>query len=298
MEFIKAFTLSLGEVEEPVLTLYQAGVIAHKLFRDKQYKGEQLNRLQKEYIEANDFKRYLRTLEDEGILTTYRGLPSTVFTLLGRSHDSVEDIACTVDPFCYVSHLSAMAHHGLTNRLPSKLYISSPSPSKWKIFALEKMEKDLGGDFDIYLSNGMPLLKKSKLEKISRKDIHRFNSLHLGAYKNVRGREMRVSTIGRTFLDMLKNPELCGGINHVLEVFEEHAPRYLRLILDEIDQHGGDIDKVRAGYILDERLGIDDPRINAWISFAQRGGSRKLDASAEYIPEWSEKWCLSLNIFE
>jgi predicted transcriptional regulator of viral defense system len=121
--------------------------------------------------------------------------------------------------------------------------------------------------------------------------------MHLGAYKNVRGRSLRVSTIGRTFLDMLRNPDLCGGINHILDIFHEYGKKYLRLITDDIDKNGEPIDKVRAGYILDERLGIDNEIVNSWSSLAQRGGSRKLDSSSEYSPEWSDKWQISLNIF-
>jgi predicted transcriptional regulator of viral defense system len=96
---------------------------------------------------------------------------------------------------------------------------------------------------------------------------------------------------------MLRNPELCGGINHVIDVFEEHGSKYLRLITDDIDQNGAPIDKVRAGYILDELMGIDSEVVESWISFAQRGGSRKLDSSSEYIEDWSDRWQVSLNVF-
>jgi hypothetical protein len=85
-------------------------------------------------------------------------------------------------------------------------------------------------------------------------------------------------------------------MRHVIEVFEEHASNFLPAIIGEIDQHGGPIDKVRAGYILDERLRLGDPAIEKWVAFAKRGGSRKLDPTEEYFPAWSEKWCLSLNI--
>lgn len=135
------------------------------------------------------------------------------------------------------------------------------------------------------------------MNKIDKTELHCLSSKHLGAYKNVKGRPLRVSTIGRTFLDMLRNPELCGGINHILDVFHEYGKKYLRLITDDIDKNGEPIDKVRAGYILNERLGINNEVINGWSSFAQRGGSRKLDSSSEYFPEWSDKWKISLNIF-
>lgn len=46
---------------------------------------------------------------------------------------------------------------------------------------------------------------------------------------------------------MLQEPDYCGGFSHVLEVFTEYAGHYLPVILKSID-------KVRAGYILQERL--------------------------------------------
>ena len=299
MRLLKAITLAIGELEQPVVTSYQLGHIVFNLYKAKRYKGEAITGLQKPYPDSRAYNRNLKQLQEEGILTNYKGFPAgSVLSLLGRSHDSVEDIVCTVDPFAYVSHLSAMEYHGLTNRMPSKLFISSPSPRQWKAYAREKMDKDLKGDLDIYNQNKLPELKRTRLDKIGRKEIHRFSSVHWGAYKNIKGRTTRVSTIGRTFLDMLRNPELCGGINHVLEIFDAQAEKYLRLIIDEIDQHGAPIDKVRAGYLLDERLGLTFDEIKDWLKSAQRGGSRKLDTTNEYEPVWSEKWCLSLNVIE
>jgi predicted transcriptional regulator of viral defense system len=158
------------------------------------------------------------------------------------------------------------------------------------------MKKDLGTGYDAYCENDMPRLTRLNLSRIGRMDVHRINSNQWGAYINVRGRTLRVSSIGRTFLDMLRNPELCGGMRHVIEVFEQHAETYLQLIVDEVARNGSPIDKVRAGYILDEKLRIRNETVERWAEFAQRGGSRKLDASGEYAPVWSDKWCLSLNL--
>jgi predicted transcriptional regulator of viral defense system len=298
MELIKAFTLSLGEVEEPVVTSYMLGKILHHLYREKRYKGESLNRLQKDYCDLYDFNKSISKLMDEGVLSTYKGIPGTVYAILGRTHASPEDVACTVDPFCYLSHLSAMEFHGLTDRIPTKIHLSTPSPKLWKDFASKRMEQDLKSELDTYLENKLPKLMKNKFDKIGNKEIIFHHSSHLGAFKNVRNRQLRVSTIGRTFLDMLKNPELCGGMNHVLNVYSNYTNQYLKLIINEVNDHGKDIDKVRAGYILDEKLGIQDERVESWLKYAQRGGSRKLDPSEEYIPQWSEKWCLSINTFE
>ena len=114
----------------------------------------------------------------------------------------------------------------------------------------------------------------------------------------VKGQCLRVSSIGRTFFDMLRNPSLCGGIYHVLDVYEESVKRYLKVIVNELERHGSAIDKVRAGYVLEERLGLSDPCIDGWKEHIQRGGSRKLVADEPYKPVFSDNWCLSINIEE
>ena len=78
-----------------------------------------------------------------------------------------------------------------------------------------------------------------------------------------------------------------------MDVFEEHDAAYHQLILNEISLHEVKIDKVRAAYILEKRMDFNEATFDNWVECAQRGGSRKLDASAEYVPEWSERRCLS-----
>jgi len=297
MEFSKAFTLALGDIDKPVLTLYEIAITFYFLYKFKKYKKETITNIKKERADVNDLYRNLNKLINEGLLNEFRGFPSrSVYKLLGRKDESVEDIVCTVDPFCYVSHLSAMSFYGLTNRDPNKLFISTPSPTDWRKSALDIMEKDLGDEYLNYIESGFTLLRRNNFIKILRVEINRNNSLHLGAFRKVKDREMRVSTIGRTFLDMLRKPDLCSGMYHVLEVFDNNANNYIKVIVNEVDAHGNIIDKVRAGYILEERLGIKNDVIDKWLNVVQRGGSRKLDPSSEYIPVWSDKWCISINI--
>ena len=297
MKTLKALTLSLGNINAPVITSYQLGRIIYYLFSTKTYNGEPLN-LSKKLAETHDYNKYLRNLLQDGVLNNSRTLPRGVYSLLGRELENPSEIICTINPFCYVSHLSAMAHHGLTDRIPAKLIISSPNPKEWKEYATDKMEKDLSDDYENYIESYLPRLTRQEVTRIRKTEIECINSKHLGAYKNIKGKTTKVSTIGRTFLDMLRNPDLCGGINHVLSVFDEYGQTYLRLITDEIDRNGKQIDKVRAGYILDERMNCSNEIVESWVKFAQRGGSRKLDASTEYIPTWSDKWLLSINVFE
>ena len=94
---------------------------------------------------------------------------------------------------------------------------------------------------------------------------------------------------------MAREPRHCGGIRHVIDIYKSHASFYKDLILDEVEQHGSNIEKIRVGYLLDEVCNIKDERIDAWKKHVQRGGSRKLDPQAGYSPIYSKTWCLSLN---
>ena len=179
--------------------------------------------------------------------------------------------------------------------------LTTPPPPRWGRLAVERMQKDLGPDgYALYREASLPPLRRLRLAKIHRKTVNIHSTVHCdpGAYVNVQERSLRVSTIGRTFLDMIREPDLCGGIYHVLEVYADHASRYLRLIVDTVDRHGSKIEKVRVGYLLGERLGLAHPTIETWRPLAQRGGSQKLYAKAPYSPNFSEEWCLSLNIEE
>lgn len=293
----KAVSLHLGSLDQAAVTRYELGTVIYKMYKTKRF-GNQRLRLRKSFPELNDLSNAIRHLLNQGILSYDQDFPSNwVFRILGRQDIPAEDIACTVDQFAFVSHLSAMDYHGLTDRLPTTLHLSSPIEKLWRDLAFQRTKKDCAGFLEEYLQIGFPTLRRIAMYKIRQRPVQRkgVSDFH-GAYRTVQGRAFRVTTLGRTFLDMLREPVLCGGINHVLDVFDNHSRRYLSLIVDEIDKKGSPIDKIRAGYILDERCSVEHPTIQQWLQFAQRGGSRKLDAKSDYSSTFSEKWSLSINV--
>lgn len=298
MDATTALTLELGSLHQPVVTTYQLGTLLFRLYQTKTYQGRPLAQLKKDFPEPLDLKRMTDRLLENGVIQPHKDFSGGVFVILGKEPTAAE-VACVVDPFAYLSHLNAMEHHGLTHRMPKMLFLSSPPPTEWRQSALGRMKRDLGEEqFEVYNTAGLPALTKPRFDKLHRQAVNFYTSLHLGAFVAIRDRALRVATLGRTFLDMLREPDLCGGIYHVLEVFETHATTYLRLITDELDQHGTKIDQVRTGYVLEERCGLESPSFERWRSQVQRGGSRKLYAKGEYSSRFSEKWGLSLNIEE
>jgi len=272
------------------------GVLIYQLIRRGAIEETKL-RLKTEIPERRHYRSTLNFLTSYGLLQEIGGLShESAFTLMGRRESSREEIICRVDPFAYLSHMSAMEHYGLTDRIPQTTFISSPSPRDWSAFARKKMQADLSEENRDYIESGFPSLRRIKLTRLRGREVHVVYRMHLGAFRHERDPEIRVSTIGRTFLDMIKDPDFCGGIRHVLSVYEESAERYLKLIVDDVNSSGAPIDKVRAGYVLSKVCGLEDPTIDNWKRFVQRGGSRKLYGKGEYSSEFSEDWCLSLNL--
>lgn len=289
----QAVSLAVTRASRPVLSSYTLGVLIFKLIGEGSIDGRTLRLGEPQ---RRHFTQAVNFLVGYGVLSPVRGLAKgTAYVTAGSPTASAMEIACSVDPFAYVSHLSAMEMHGLTNRISQTLFLSSPERSQWRSFADARLNKDLGDDLERYLDSGFPTLTRTKMEKIEDRVIHLSQSLHTGAFRRSSDSDVRVATLGRTFLDMLREPYLCGGIHHVLDVYKEYAGQYLSLIVDEVDQHGAPIDRVRAGYVLEEICGLSHPSIAAWQKSVARGGSRKLVASNEYSPQYSERWALSLN---
>ena len=211
--------------------------------------------------------------------------------VLAVSDLPAEGIVCLVDPTCYISHLSAMQRWGLTDRRPDALMLTRPdrktAATHLRAYMSQALSKDETNDF--------PLKIVGHPDRVRRRAVRIYESKTAGAFLRIRGNGALLSTIGQTFLDMLQRPDLCGGISHVLDIWEEHAKTYFEEIVVAVSTAKSGLVKCRAGYILEERLSLHHREIESWKIYAQRGGSRKLDPSKNFAPIFSEKWMISLN---
>lgn len=279
-------------MNRPVVIDYHLGKIIQTLYNEKSYKGQAI-RIEKSVPESRDYQRYLKSLLDTGILSVSKSFPAKmVFNILGPNDNSPGEIICSVDPFAYISHFSAMEYYGLTDKMVKTLFYSTLTHQAWRHASNQKMAQEI----DDQRNYQLPTLGFLSPVKLGKTIVHCHRTKTAGGFQNISDSPLRVAKIGRTFLDMLQNPGLCGGIYHVIEVFKDHAEQYFNLIYPAIDKHGKSIDKVRAGYILEEHCGIKNNEIDQWQKFAQRGGSRKLDATQSYSHIYSEKWSISINI--
>lgn len=294
----------LATHEKPVIHEYEYIRHVAELYRNRTYLGSTIQKISSPYPEKFILSRHLQALINNGVLKQVGSLPIYSFS---SAKTSAQQVVCTLNPFSYLSHLSAMEWHHLTDRIPHAIHLVTCSQKQFKILADELANKDFpplekisGETFTYEVISGVPITH----QKINNKKIMKY-TIHEHSQKNFKNMPIqqdsggiRVASVGQTFLDMLKEPNFCGGINHVLEVFEEHAERYLSLIVRAADKQGSTIDKMRVGYLLEERFGFakNNPTIEGWKTLAQRGGSRVLVAGEPYSNIFSETWCLSINL--
>lgn len=282
------------------ISVYQLSLIIFDLVQKKELNGKEL-KVKVNHAQKSHLIRTLNKLEEEGILTKVPGLSNHILAfqpLFRKEKGNAIKLISETDPFLYVSHLSAMVYHGLTDRLPTTVFCTSLNENEWSKKAKIKMMKDLKDSYNDYcMFTDLPKMRRVRFDKgrFLGKPLELFKISNIdGAYTFYED-GTRVATIGRTFRDMLKKPTLCGGMQHVKAVFEEYAHIYLELIINELDLHGSKIEKARAGYLLEEICDLHNPKINLWLDTVQRGGSRKLDPQSPFDPMYSERWSLSIN---
>lgn len=281
----------LDEINQPVFSDYNLYIALKGLYknpqglyiRNKTLTVETYRRVRRQLLDAQEIAR------DPDYANTYR--------LLNKQDLPADELACLVDPFCYISHISAMQRYGLTDRRPEALHLTVPGNKLIKAKIHETMLADYGETLpSMPIDEVLPLKIVHHPQKSRKRSLSVFSTSHYGACIRIRGTWARVTTIGQTFLDTLDQPDKCGGIQHVLDCWSQHASSYLEEIIKAVSAAPKDILKVRAGYILNELMNVNHPKIEEWTAAAQRGGSRVLDSSKPFSPTYSEKWMLSLNV--
>jgi hypothetical protein len=298
-----AVSESLRERAQPVVTSYQLFRLIWDIYEHpERYATKVIRRVSapgatqySKAVHELGAQRFLRPDLDFGAFDAL-DTRTRVFRVSDVADGSAEDIACLVDPFIFVSHLSAMQRYGLTVRQPTVLMLSTPGPKLWAQRRDATMSEDYGFDpREADLSYFKPLQAIDVPDRLRSRTSKVRHTVRVYRSQPVSEGFSRLIDIGDLFVQMLDDPELCGGMAHVLDIWEEHAETYFETIINSVEEAPTDIIRVRAGYILSEHLGINDNRVEAWKRFAQRGGSRKLDPSGPYKPVFSAAWMISLN---
>ena len=297
MEIAEALEESLLTRNLPLVTEYDIFLTLCHLYHSKSFDGQPIQ-VDRPYPDRQAVLRACSPLLENRFIAKDKNFHRTYRIRAIGPRPYPEEIACYIDPFCYVSHLSAMESYGLTDRSPHPLILTTPNQTLWPILRQKKMDQD-------YRQFPVPAQERTPLERVQIPTIHtrpirQIRVKELGRFLEqqeipIREAPTRLATIGQTFLDMLLHPNLCGGMMHVVDVWEEHAEISVKEIIAAVDSTQKNLTKIRAGYLLDEVLGLSHPVLDTWRELAQSGGSRKLDPSHGYVNRHSENWMISIN---
>lgn len=268
------------------------------------------------YFSNKNFYRLCDYLIDEKILIGFnhntRGY--TYFIKKGSKPTS-EMAVSAIYPLGFLSHLTAMNLYGIGNTQTSGIYFTCPARKDWKHLCLKNIKqrfKNLTISDSIsneYIEiNGLTLSTQSILDPYPHQNILE----EAGSTKAliIINRKVLVESewwnhchiqnIVDLYLDMLRAPHYCGGISHVLNIYQNSLLKdkdLLQELLNTLTKTGSIIDRARFGYLFDKILGITAPELNDWKSEQKekRGSSRKLFSNFDFDEFFDDEWNLSIN---
>lgn len=281
-------------LQVPLVTDYDVYLEARRIVRAGEGAGQPVKRLPKAW-DASRTRQLLSRLEARGVLAPDPDFASGVWRVLMNALASpAAEAACIADPFCYVSHYSALELHGLAAEPSETLQLSRPARPQWKALRDDRVAAEVERR-EFQDAAGL-LLRATPADTLRGRPVLFHETRHPAGVVTLEDGRTRVAAVGDTLVAALAEPGFFGGMKEALKVWDAHAGAHLEAVIAAVDQIDVKIVKVRAGYILTERLGLADPRIDAWRAYAQRGGSRRLDPDAPYRPTFSEAWMISLNV--
>jgi predicted transcriptional regulator of viral defense system len=321
---IDAVAEQIRRTGKPIVTWFDVEDVVRRLFRERKFDGKPL-KIRRDYPTTETFGAIRRalinpySLDLRGALSELIELQSAlleqaaesggqllvedpefsgqVWRVAGVPDGTPEELCCLADPWCYVSHLSAMQRWGFSNRNPLALHITRPARKIWR----QQADAELR---EIQRTAPSDLVSKGRIHvtfpsSLRRRELLVFQPSYLGHSVTISDSHARVGTVGQTFWDMMQEPRRCGGMAHVMEIWQEKAEDYIEEIIsvfEDKEMPTTNLAFCRAGYVFEEIVGHQDSRIAAWTRFGKQGGSAKLDPEAPFETRHSERWNLSLNV--
>lgn len=243
------------------------------------------------------FRRFTSEyLEEEPFVKAYNP-HSTGYAYFAKINTKLSPIELIFPlfPYAYLTHLSAMRHYSITDRIPKKIQIEIPSRSKWKALLVEDIKKmDVSSKDKDMILKYLPRYPKSDELYFKKRILVSSTSSPLSNLTLDNG--VRVIEIGALFVEMINNPKECGGIEHVIDVFTEYGVTFKKKIY-KAALESSLISQTRIGFIFEQILEQSDPEILKMKSRNKdlRGGSRVFLTGEDFSNIINIEWNLSLN---
>ena len=201
-----------------------------------------------------------------------------------------EEVLMELHPYAALSHISALAFHQITEQLSKDIHVSIPDDGSGGFLPVGTRTEDW---------EGIALVRGRVADSIFGRRVHwhRLTGKRIfgTSASDYHGYPVRVTTPERTLLDGLLQPDWSGGFANVLGAWAGYRDLIdLNALVKYVDRLDVQVLRQRAGFLLEE-LGLRHPALDVWVAQARRGGSSKLNGGAEFSPQFSERWRLSIN---
>ena|SRR5215217_1686306 len=200
------------------------------------------------------------------------------------------EVLFEIHPYAVLSHLSALAFHGLTDEQPKGLTVTASADVSGGLSPIGTGPRDWEG---VQRPPGTMATKiLGRAVEWQRMRPERF--FGFAEYEPL-GYPMRYTTPERTLIDGLQNPEMSGGIVNVLRAWVLARDTIdLDVLVYQVERFNVAVLRQRVGYVLDQ-IGLTHPRLEQWRAASHRGGSSRLVGSEPFASTYDERWNLSLN---
>lgn len=195
-----------------------------------------------------------------------------------------------INPYAILSHFSALVFHGLTQEQPK--VITATSAHGWADAPVP-----VGTTLDEWDHIAMPSAPRPA--QVVGMPV-RWRPGALAAMLGVEahaplGVPYRITSVERTLVESLQDPNASGGVGNVLRAWSEARDRVdVDAVVQLTERSGITLLRQRVGFVLEE-LGLSHPRLDAWASQSVRGGSSRLVGSEPSSSRSNARWNLSLN---
>lgn len=188
---------------------------------------------------------------------------------------SVYEVGLTIVPECYLSYLTAITIHGLTDQLADIIYLS--------VGLSNNSYSNKKGKYNFEAKGS-----KYKIVKVSKSHIFGIEKKWYGDYR------ISISDLERTLVDCINHPQYAAGFYEVISYFDQ-ARTILQL--DKIISYATRISQSclqRVGWVF-EKIGFEEGVLevmkeieaNTWV---------KLDSSRDRRGTYNKKWKVIENI--
>ena len=124
ISFSEALQLAITDLQKPIVSKFEIFYLALKISKNSSYNGFAIRKQRITFgVEKN--ANLIWTLLRKKFLSKDADFRS-YYRVVGEARGTCDEICCLIDPFCYLSHLSAMHKYGLTNRIPEIVILTTP----------------------------------------------------------------------------------------------------------------------------------------------------------------------------